>query len=85
MYMLGKSVSGDLVEMVLMAKFEICKMFDANRMPNGVRLEVCDEVGNATAVRVFLTGYDGRPLTRAWLLENGAEESDEFVYVWVEW
>lgn len=45
---------------------------------------MCDEVGSATAIRVFLTGYDSHPLARKWLLGNGAEESDEFVLVWVE-
>lgn len=67
-----------------MAKFEIRKVFDAYDMSTDAMVEVCEETKRDTAVMVFLTGDDYYPLTRAWLLENGAEESDEFVYVWIE-
>lgn len=69
----------------MVSQFETRKVFHANNMPSDVGMEVCDEVGNSTAIRIFLTGYDSHPLTREWLLMNGAEESDEFVLVWVEW
>ena len=67
-----------------MANFEIHKVFDMYDMPSDVMMEVCEETKRDTAVRVFLTGHDYQPLARAWLLENGAEESDEFVYIWIE-
>lgn len=69
-----------------MATFETRKVFNIYDMPPNVMEEFFNgEAGSGTAVRVFLTGYgyNGYPLARAWLLKNGAEESDEVVYVWM--
>lgn len=63
---------------------EIRKLFYAHDMPQDVYVEVCDESGGGIDIRrVYLTGYDSYPLTRKWLLENGAEEADRFVLVCV--
>ncbi len=68
-----------------MKKFRIRKVFYADDMPTDVCTEICEEHQSGTGVRVSLSGYDSYPLSRKWLLENGAKESDQFAFVWVEW
>lgn len=67
-----------------MKKFRIRKVFFADDMPMDVRLEICEERQSGTGVRVPLSGYDSYPLSRKWLLDNGAVEYDQFVFVWIE-
>lgn len=72
-----------------MALFSVCKVFDFCRMPSNIKSEVSNgsveqivsHGSSSSVIRVFLTGYDDLPLTREWLLRNGAEKSDRFVYV----
>ena len=80
----GKNVSKDSVGYDV-KKFRIRKVFYADDMPLDIQCEICEECRNGFAVRVALSGYDSYPLSRKWLLENGALESDQFVFVWIEW
>lgn len=72
-----------------MALFSVCKVFNFCCMPSDIKSEVSNGSikqtvsysSSSSVVRVFLTGYDDLPLTREWLLRNGAEKSDRFVYV----
>ncbi len=72
-----------------MALFSVSKVFYFCRMPSDVKIEVSGGLDKPiplhhngdVVIRVFLIGYDDLPLTRAWLLRNGAEKSDRFVYV----
>lgn len=67
-----------------MAMFEVCKMFYLVDMPPDVKKEFSSLRVYGVAGRIDLIGHDNLPLTRAWLLANGAEKSDGFVYIWID-